>query len=153
MSLFWTSCSSGLKEGDQDGSWSGQWRARLSEKWSCDPCDVAWQSLPGVFPSAGLWQRANAAFPYILSLNFAEMNRIFGRGKPNAPPPNLSDCIGNVSTMWKQVYDRCLEQSKQRWIPSRLGQLTVSRPYEQKQGQGLPYLTGHFVITTDFNSP
>nr|XP_029511456.1 charged multivesicular body protein 5-like [Oncorhynchus nerka] len=24
------------------------------------------------------------------------MNRIFGRGKPKAPPPNLSDCIGNV---------------------------------------------------------
>ncbi|XP_053739217.1 charged multivesicular body protein 5 [Synchiropus splendidus] len=24
------------------------------------------------------------------------MNRIFGRGKPRTPPPNLSDCIGNV---------------------------------------------------------
>lgn len=27
------------------------------------------------------------------------MNRIFGRGKPKAPPANLSDCIGTVSTV------------------------------------------------------
>ena len=25
------------------------------------------------------------------------MNRIFGSGKPKAPPPNLTDCISNVS--------------------------------------------------------
>ena len=25
------------------------------------------------------------------------MNRIFGKGKPKAPPPNLTDCIGTVS--------------------------------------------------------
>ena len=25
------------------------------------------------------------------------MNRIFGTGKPKAPPPNLTDCIANVS--------------------------------------------------------
>jgi hypothetical protein len=24
------------------------------------------------------------------------MNRLFGRGKPKEPPPNLTDCIGNV---------------------------------------------------------
>ena len=24
------------------------------------------------------------------------MNRIFGSGKPKAPPPNLTDCIGTV---------------------------------------------------------
>ncbi|MGH0147843.1 UNVERIFIED_CONTAM: hypothetical protein FKN15_050399 [Acipenser sinensis] len=24
------------------------------------------------------------------------MNRLFGRGKPKGPPPNLTDCIGNV---------------------------------------------------------
>lgn len=25
------------------------------------------------------------------------MNRLFGRGKPKEPPPNLTDCIANVS--------------------------------------------------------
>ena len=25
------------------------------------------------------------------------MNRLFGSGKPKAPPPNLSDCVANVS--------------------------------------------------------
>ena len=25
------------------------------------------------------------------------MNRLFGKGKPKAPPPNLSDCVANVS--------------------------------------------------------
>ena len=24
------------------------------------------------------------------------MNRLFGRGKPKEPPPNLTDCIANV---------------------------------------------------------
>lgn len=33
-------------------------------------------------------------------LYIVKMNRIFGRGKPKAPPPNLSDCIGNVSFVW-----------------------------------------------------
>lgn len=26
-----------------------------------------------------------------------KMNRLFGRGKPKEPPPNLTDCISNVS--------------------------------------------------------
>jgi len=26
------------------------------------------------------------------------MNRLFGRGKPKEPPPNLTDCIGNVDS-------------------------------------------------------
>uniref|UniRef100_A0A672GF55 Charged multivesicular body protein 5 n=1 Tax=Salarias fasciatus TaxID=181472 RepID=A0A672GF55_SALFA len=31
------------------------------------------------------------------------MNRIFGRGKPKAPPPNLSDCIGNVDARAESI--------------------------------------------------
>uniref|UniRef100_A0A3Q1H1N1 Charged multivesicular body protein 5 n=1 Tax=Acanthochromis polyacanthus TaxID=80966 RepID=A0A3Q1H1N1_9TELE len=31
------------------------------------------------------------------------MNRIFGRGKPKAPPPNLSDCIGNVDARSESI--------------------------------------------------
>ncbi|KAK3546279.1 hypothetical protein QTP70_025723 [Hemibagrus guttatus] len=31
------------------------------------------------------------------------MNRIFGRGKPNAPPPNLTDCIGSVDSRAESV--------------------------------------------------
>uniref|UniRef100_A0A3B4AN93 Charged multivesicular body protein 5 n=1 Tax=Periophthalmus magnuspinnatus TaxID=409849 RepID=A0A3B4AN93_9GOBI len=31
------------------------------------------------------------------------MNRIFGSGKPKAPPPNLSDCIGNVDSRAESV--------------------------------------------------
>jgi len=26
------------------------------------------------------------------------MNRLFGSGKPKAPPPNLTDCISNVDS-------------------------------------------------------
>ena len=26
------------------------------------------------------------------------MDRIFGRGKPKAPPPNIQDCISNVDS-------------------------------------------------------
>ena len=29
-----------------------------------------------------------------------KMNRIFGRSKGKDAPPNLSDCIGNVSIIW-----------------------------------------------------
>lgn len=28
------------------------------------------------------------------------MNRLFGRGKPKEPPPNLTDCIANVSNLY-----------------------------------------------------
>uniref|UniRef100_A0A8C7KIU7 Charged multivesicular body protein 5 n=1 Tax=Oncorhynchus kisutch TaxID=8019 RepID=A0A8C7KIU7_ONCKI len=31
------------------------------------------------------------------------MNRIFGRGKPKGPPPNLTDCIGNVDSRAESV--------------------------------------------------
>ncbi|KAF6737659.1 Charged multivesicular body protein 5 [Oryzias melastigma] len=31
------------------------------------------------------------------------MNRIFGKGKPKAPPPNLTDCIGNVDTRAESI--------------------------------------------------
>ncbi|XP_008306496.1 charged multivesicular body protein 5-like [Cynoglossus semilaevis] len=31
------------------------------------------------------------------------MNRIFGKGKPKAPPPNLTDCIGGVDTRAESV--------------------------------------------------
>ncbi|KAE8279766.1 Charged multivesicular body protein 5 Chromatin-modifying protein 5 [Larimichthys crocea] len=31
------------------------------------------------------------------------MNRIFGSGKPKAPPPNLTDCIGNVDSRTDSV--------------------------------------------------
>lgn len=31
------------------------------------------------------------------------MNRIFGKGKPKAPPPNLSDCINNVDTRGESI--------------------------------------------------
>ncbi|TNN78786.1 Charged multivesicular body protein 5 [Liparis tanakae] len=38
------------------------------------------------------------------------MNRLFGRGKPAAPSPNLSDCIGN--NMVKQKAMRVLKQKR-----------------------------------------
>lgn len=35
------------------------------------------------------------------------MNRLFGSAKPKQPPPNLTDCIANVSQMsdslWKNL--------------------------------------------------
>uniref|UniRef100_A0A4W6G5Y7 Charged multivesicular body protein 5b n=1 Tax=Lates calcarifer TaxID=8187 RepID=A0A4W6G5Y7_LATCA len=31
------------------------------------------------------------------------MNRIFGRGKPKAPPANLTDCIGNVDSRAESI--------------------------------------------------
>ncbi|XP_077592594.1 charged multivesicular body protein 5 [Stigmatopora nigra] len=31
------------------------------------------------------------------------MNRIFGRGKPKAPPPNLTDCINNVDSRGESI--------------------------------------------------
>ncbi|KAM3860668.1 charged multivesicular body protein 5 [Diretmus argenteus] len=31
------------------------------------------------------------------------MNRIFGRGKPKGPPPNLSDCIGSVDSRAESI--------------------------------------------------
>ncbi|XP_077412251.1 charged multivesicular body protein 5-like [Vanacampus margaritifer] len=31
------------------------------------------------------------------------MNRLFGRGKPRGPPPNLSECIGNVDARGESV--------------------------------------------------
>ncbi|KAF7706201.1 charged multivesicular body protein 5 [Silurus meridionalis] len=31
------------------------------------------------------------------------MNRIFGKGKPKAPPPNLTDCIGTVDSRAESV--------------------------------------------------
>lgn len=31
------------------------------------------------------------------------MNRIFGRGKAKGPPPNLSDCIGNVDSRTESI--------------------------------------------------
>uniref|UniRef100_A0A3B3SHK6 Charged multivesicular body protein 5 n=1 Tax=Paramormyrops kingsleyae TaxID=1676925 RepID=A0A3B3SHK6_9TELE len=31
------------------------------------------------------------------------MNRIFGRGKPKGPPPNLTDCIGNVDSRAESI--------------------------------------------------
>lgn len=31
------------------------------------------------------------------------MNRIFGRGKPKEPPPNLTDAIGNVDSRTDSV--------------------------------------------------
>lgn len=33
------------------------------------------------------------------------MNRIFGRGKPKGPPPNLTDCIGSVSVCLSNFSD------------------------------------------------
>ena len=32
-----------------------------------------------------------------------EMNRLFGRGTPKAPPPNLSDCVANVDSRAESV--------------------------------------------------
>lgn len=37
------------------------------------------------------------------------MNRLFGSGKPKEPPPNLQDCINNVSRLSSNVI---FEQSK-----------------------------------------
>ncbi|CAG2175287.1 unnamed protein product, partial [Oppiella nova] len=31
------------------------------------------------------------------------MNRLFGRGTPKAPPPNLTDCIANVDSRAESV--------------------------------------------------
>ena len=40
------------------------------------------------------------AFPFKIvkkSFSYSKMNRLFGRGKPKEPPPNLTDAISNVS--------------------------------------------------------
>ncbi len=31
------------------------------------------------------------------------MNRLFGRGTPKAPPPNLNDCIANVDSRAESI--------------------------------------------------
>jgi len=31
------------------------------------------------------------------------MNRLFGRGTPKAPPPNLGDCVSNVDSRAESV--------------------------------------------------
>lgn len=38
------------------------------------------------------------------------MNRLFGRGKPTEPPPNITDCIAGVSAVdiFAQYYVYCL---------------------------------------------
>lgn len=43
------------------------------------------------------------------------MNRIFGRGKPKAPPPNLSDCISTVSNGGTGFYWHNGAASKLAW--------------------------------------
>lgn len=41
-----------------------------------------------------------------------KMNRLFGRGKPKAPPPNLTDCISNVrlNFNFSSSYAGCLKE-------------------------------------------
>ena len=52
-------------------------------------------------------------FPHFLifrenkSLQDPTMNRLFGRGKPKEPPPNLTDCIANVSLYFQQTKKLC----------------------------------------------
>lgn len=36
------------------------------------------------------------------------MNRIFGSSKPKAPPPNLTDCIGNVGIILKNNFSNAV---------------------------------------------
>ena len=31
------------------------------------------------------------------------MNRLFGKGKPKEPPPNLTDCIANVDSRAESI--------------------------------------------------
>ena len=31
------------------------------------------------------------------------MNRLFGRGKPKEPPPNLTDCVSNVDSRAESI--------------------------------------------------
>lgn len=37
-----------------------------------------------------------------LGIRLAKMNRLFGKGKPKGPAPNLTDCIAGVS-MFKTI--------------------------------------------------
>ena len=41
------------------------------------------------------------------------MNRLFGKGKPKEPPPNLNDCVANVSLLSLQspVFQFCIKTS------------------------------------------
>ena len=60
------------------------------------------------------------AFPFKKvkkSFSCSKMNRLFGRGKPKEPPPNLTDAISNVSrgTSWNTT-----DQSKWLQIPLHL---------------------------------
>ena len=51
------------------------------------------------------------------------MNRIFGTGKPKAPPPNLTDCIGTVSVFFVCFLCNCYEIFKDilfKWAKSKL---------------------------------
>jgi charged multivesicular body protein 5 len=40
---------------------------------------------------------------YLPSDQTETMNRLFGKGKPKAPPPNLSDCVANVDSRAESV--------------------------------------------------
>jgi len=42
-------------------------------------------------------------FQLNVTLSHLTMNRLFGKGKPKAPPPNLSDCVANVDSRAESV--------------------------------------------------
>lgn len=48
------------------------------------------------------WLQYNT-LSWIPDLATATMNRLFGRGKGKEPPPNLTDCIGNVDSRAESV--------------------------------------------------
>uniref|UniRef100_A0AAQ4Q9U0 Charged multivesicular body protein 5 n=1 Tax=Gasterosteus aculeatus aculeatus TaxID=481459 RepID=A0AAQ4Q9U0_GASAC len=69
------------------------------------------------------------------------MNRLFGRGKPKTPPPNLSDCIGSVDARSESIekkigrLDAELVKYKDQMKKMREGPSKVARSYEGQREQ------------------
>lgn len=63
------------------------------------------------------------------------MNRLFGRGAPKEPPPNLTDCIANVST--RNLFPSC-------HLPVVIGGFTcrVHRQEDRPSGPGVEQVQG-----------
>lgn len=65
------------------------WKITWSNEEPSKFCEARTKTVPEV-----------EAFPFKKvkkSFSYSKMNRLFGRGKPKEPPPNLTDAISNVS--------------------------------------------------------